>query len=104
MVILLFTPPEQAKAVEAPLKEKLLQLDFLGLALVMGLITSCMLALQYGGQTHAWGSSEVIGLLVGFVAMSVTFVLWEIYQKERAMIVGRLVGSSRAGQMETDQV
>lgn len=75
------------------MKEKLLQLDFVGLALAMGLITSFMLALQYGGQTHSWGSSEVIGLLVGSAAIFVAFVIWEIYQKERAMVVARLVGS-----------
>jgi predicted permease len=72
-------------------KEKLLQLDLIGAALMMGLIISFILALQYGGQTHAWKSSVVIGLLVGCLAIFVVFVAWEIYQKERAMIVPRLV-------------
>lgn len=58
---------------------------------MMSLIVSYMLALQYGGQTHPWKSSLVIGLLVGFVAIVAVFVAWEIYQKERAMIVKRLV-------------
>lgn len=66
-------------------------MDLVGGALMMGLITSCILALQYGGQTHSWRSSEVIGLLVGFCVIVVVFVAWEIYQKERAMIVPRLV-------------
>ena len=57
---------------------------------MMSLIVSYMLALQYGGQTHPWKSSLVIGLLVGFVAIVAVFIAWEVYQKERAMIVKRL--------------
>lgn len=66
-------------------------MDLIGAALMMSLIVSYMLALQYGGQTHPWKSSLVIGLLVGFVAIVAVFIAWEIYQKERAMIVKRLV-------------
>jgi hypothetical protein len=69
----------------------MLQMDFVGAALMMGLIISYILALQYGGQTHAWNSSVVIGLLVGFVLITAVFVAWEIFQKERAMVVPRLV-------------
>jgi hypothetical protein len=69
-------------------------MDLVGAALMMSLIVSYMLALQYGGQTHPWKSSQVIGLLVGFVAIVAVFVAWEIYQKERAMIVKRLVCQS----------
>jgi hypothetical protein len=76
------------------LKEKLLQMDIFGAALVMGLIVSYILALQYGGQTHPWKSSVVIGLLVGSVVIFLAFVAWEVYQKERAMIVPRLVSCS----------
>ncbi|RDW68861.1 MDR family MFS transporter [Aspergillus mulundensis] len=89
-VFFFFTTPESAKPVKATLKEKLLQMDLVGAGLMMGLIISYILALQYGGQTHSWKSSEVIGLLVGFVLMSLLFVGWEIYQQERAMIVPRL--------------
>jgi hypothetical protein len=66
-------------------------MDLVGAALMMSLIVSYMLALQYGGQTHSWKSSQVIGLLVGFVAIVAVFVVWELYLNERAMIVKRLV-------------
>lgn len=66
-------------------------MDLNGAALMTSLIVSYMLALQYGGQTHPWKCSQVIGLLVGFVAIVATFIAWEIYQKDRAMIVKRLV-------------
>lgn len=69
----------------------MLQLDLLGASLMMALVTMYTLALQYGGQTHPWKSGIVIGLLVGSFAIFVIFVIWEVYQKERAMIVQRLV-------------
>ncbi|KAF6518211.1 hypothetical protein HZS61_002289 [Fusarium oxysporum f. sp. conglutinans] len=88
--VFLFQTPTKAMAAKATLKEKLLQTDLIGASLMMALIVSYILALQYGGQTHAWDSSVVIGLLVGFVAILAVFVAWEVYQKERAMIVPRL--------------
>jgi hypothetical protein len=69
----------------------MLQLDLIGAFIMIGLIISFILALQYAGQTHSWKSSQVIGLLVGFVLLTIVFILWEIFQKERAMIVPRLV-------------
>jgi protein-S-isoprenylcysteine O-methyltransferase Ste14 len=91
IILFLFRTPAKAMAVEATSKEKLLQLDLVGAALMMSLIISYILALQYGGQTDPWNSSVVIGLLVGFVTIFAVFVAWEIFQKERAMIVPRLV-------------
>lgn len=79
------------KPAEATFKEKILQLDLFGASLITALIITYTLALQYGGQTHPWKSGVVIGLLVGSLVLFVIFVAWEIYQKERAMIVKRLV-------------
>jgi hypothetical protein len=91
VIFFLFVMPEDARPAQATSGEKLLQLDLIGAALMMGLIIAYILALQYAGQTHPWNSSVVIGLLVGFVAILAVFVAWEIFQKERAMIVPRLV-------------
>lgn len=91
LVLLVFRTPSSAKPVQASWKEKLLQMDLVGAFLVMGLIISYILALQYGGQTKSWNSSTVIGLLVGSFVIAVTCVIWEIFQGERAMIVPRLV-------------
>ncbi|RAH81279.1 MFS general substrate transporter [Aspergillus japonicus CBS 114.51] len=90
IILVFFQAPANAMPVRATLREKLLHMDFVGAALMMGLIISYILALQYGGQTHSWNSSVVIGLLVGFVLMLGVFITWEIYQKEHAMIVPRL--------------
>lgn len=90
IIFFFFTAPSGAKPVEAPLREKLLQMDLVGTALVMGAVISYILALQYGGQTRPWSDATVIGLLVGFVLISIAFGFWEWYNGERSMIVPRL--------------
>ncbi|KAI0148994.1 major facilitator superfamily transporter, partial [Pestalotiopsis sp. NC0098] len=79
------------KPAPATVGEKLAQLDFGGTLLLMGAVISFILALQYGGQTMPWGSSTVVGLLVGFGVISAAFVAWEAWRGERAMIVLRLL-------------
>ena len=75
-IILLFSKtPSAAKPKSASLREKLLLMDLVGVVLVMGAVISYMLALHYGGQTYAWNSYQVGGLLVGFVILSAAF-LW----------------------------
>ncbi|KAK1752281.1 major facilitator superfamily domain-containing protein [Echria macrotheca] len=90
MILLFFHAPAAAKPVPATWREKILQMDFVGVALVMGAIVCFMLALQYGGTTAPWGSGLVIGLLVGFVLLVAAFIAWEISLGERAIIIPRL--------------
>ncbi len=66
-------------------------MDFPGTALVMGASLCLLLALQYGGVTHSWKSSLVIGLLVGFGLMVIALIIVEIWQGERAMLTPRLM-------------
>ncbi|KAI7767399.1 hypothetical protein LZL87_010727 [Fusarium oxysporum] len=91
VILLTFKTPAGVKVVDATLKEKLLQMDFIGTALVMGASLSLLLALQYGGVTHAWNSSVVIGLLVGFVLMIIALIAIEFWLGERAMLTPRLI-------------
>lgn len=92
IVTFFFKTPEEAKATPAAPLEKLLQLDPLGVILVMAGTISFILAFQYGGQTHPWSSSLVVGLLVGSVAIFAAFAAVEIFSRnDRAMIPPRLV-------------
>ncbi|KAL3417500.1 beta-ketoacyl synthase domain-containing protein [Phlyctema vagabunda] len=86
-----FQLPSAAKVVEATWKEKFLQMDPLGVALAMSGIVCFILALEYGGISHPWDSSIVIGLLVGFVLIMITLGVWEFFQGEYAMVVPRLL-------------
>ncbi|CAI4218424.1 unnamed protein product [Parascedosporium putredinis] len=92
-IILFFfqTPPASVPAV-ATLKEKILQMDLVGAALIMGAVVCFLLSLQWAGATKPWDSSEVIGLLVGFVVITLAFAVWEWYQGERGMLNPRILG------------
>ncbi|KAK0720101.1 major facilitator superfamily domain-containing protein [Lasiosphaeris hirsuta] len=90
VIFLFFKTPQTSKPVEAPIKEKLLQMDPIGTALVMSGIIAYILGFQYAGVTEAWNSATVIGLIVGFVAIFVSFGVWEVYNGERSMVVPRL--------------
>ena len=92
IILLFFKTPGAAKPKPATLREKLLQMDPVGVALAMGLVISYILALNYGGMKYAWNSSKVVGLLVGFVMLSAAFATWEWCQEDRAMVPFRLAG------------
>lgn len=91
MIFFFFRTPSAAKTIEADWKEKFLQMDPVGIVLAMGCIISFILALQYGGQSYAWDSSVVIGLLVGFVAILTAMVAWQFFQGDYAMLPRRLL-------------
>jgi MFS family permease len=91
VVLFFFHNPGYSKPIDATLLEKIANLDLGGVALAMGAIISLTLALEYGGQKMPWNSSTVIGLLVGFVAISIAFVAWQIWQGDRGMIPPRVI-------------
>lgn len=82
--------PASATPPAIPWAQKLLHTDPVGIVLAMGGITCFLLALQYGGLSHAWNSSAVIGLLVGFVLIVSALVAWELWLGEYAMMLPRL--------------
>ncbi|GAM35705.1 hypothetical protein TCE0_017r04237 [Talaromyces pinophilus] len=92
-ILLFFHAPKAALPVKATVKEKFLQMDPVGTTLLVCAIISYILPLQFGGQTKAWNSSTVIGLLVGFPLMIITFMVWEYFQGERAAFPPRLIKS-----------
>ena len=89
-VFFFFHLPAAAAPPQLSRKKKLLHVDPVGIALAMGGITCFILALQYGGNTHPWNSSTVIGLLIGFGLLAITLVAWEIWLDEYAMMLPRL--------------
>ncbi|RSL54735.1 hypothetical protein CEP53_007360 [Fusarium sp. AF-6] len=91
IIFLFFQTPRTAIPEKAPLLEKIRQMDPIGIVLMMGATISYILAVQYGGQAHAWDSSVVIGLLVGFVLIIAAWVFACWYQGERSMISAHLI-------------
>lgn len=89
-IFLFFHLPMGAEPPKVSWKMKLLHIDAVGIALAMGSITCFILALQYGGNTHPWHKSVVIGLLVGFGLLAIALVGWEIWLGDYAMMLPRL--------------
>ncbi|KAI0201520.1 major facilitator superfamily domain-containing protein [Astrocystis sublimbata] len=79
IITLFFHTPKAAKPTEASWKEKFLQADFVGVALVLGALVSYSLATQYGGQTKPWNSGTVVGLLVTAGSYFLTIYYLPIY-------------------------
>lgn len=69
------------------LRKKILHLDVIGITLALGSLICFVRALQVAGTTKSWTSSEVIGLLVGFVALTLAFVLSQKLLDDRAIMV-----------------
>ncbi|KAM0520798.1 hypothetical protein ACHAPE_003199 [Trichoderma viride] len=89
-VIFFLRLPSIARPRQAPLKEKLLQMDPIGFLLLLGGIVSYLIAVQYGGVTHPWNSGTVIGLLVTCAVAFILFGFVEMWQGERATVIPRL--------------
>ncbi|KAH8733222.1 putative MFS multidrug transporter [Phaeosphaeriaceae sp. PMI808] len=92
-VMFFFSTPDHGKPVNAPWKEKMLQMDFGGTSLLLGAVVCFVLAMQWAGVTKTWTSADVIGTLVGAGLLAILFVLAEIFLKERATLNIRLLTS-----------
>jgi MFS transporter, DHA2 family, glioxin efflux transporter len=93
IVLLFFRVPSHAKPLKATWKEKLLSMDILGVFTFLGALICFLLAMQWGGVTKLWGSSDVVGTLVGSAAIGLAFIALEYRLGERAAVNGRLLKS-----------
>ncbi|MCJ1486454.1 hypothetical protein MMC06_006631 [Schaereria dolodes] len=91
IILFTFKTPDRVKPVKASLREKLLQMDFIGTFTLMAAVVCYLLALQWGGVTKPWGNATVVGLLVGFVLLLTVFGIIQWYSGERAILQGRLL-------------
>ncbi|KAG8814226.1 hypothetical protein FRC17_001242 [Serendipita sp. 399] len=66
--------------------QKYRSLDWVGGVLSLGMITMFLLPLQWGGNTREWNDPVVIGLLAGFGAMLILFILWEWKMGDYAIV------------------
>ncbi|KAK8180309.1 major facilitator superfamily domain-containing protein, partial [Phyllosticta capitalensis] len=97
IIVIWFTTPKAAKPVKETLKEKIYQMDLLGTAVLLCAFTCLILALQWGGTTKSWGSSDVIGVLVGFGVIIALFLVIEWWLGDRALMVPRLLKQKTLG-------
>lgn len=76
---------------DAPLREKVLQMDLGGTLLLLAAVVCFLLAMQWAGVSKAWGSASVIGIIVGTVLLAAIFLGAEMLLKERATLNMRLL-------------
>lgn len=91
IVLFFFTVPKQARPVPATTREKILQMDLVGTALLLCAVVCLLLAFQWGGVTKPWSDGNVIGTLVAAGVIIILFLGWEYWLGERALMVPRLM-------------
>nr|QZS37290.1 MFS-type transporter [Talaromyces sp.] len=89
LVFFLLRVPDRPTA-NIPLKDKLKQLNVMGMAaLVPGVVCLC-LALQWGGTTYSWGEGRIIVLLVVAFVLLIAFALIQVWKPEQATLPPRI--------------
>jgi len=73
----LFLLPSKDPRPGVPYKQRIAELDYAGTVLLMGGLTTFVLAINWGGVVYAWGSGRIIAL---FVVSGVLFILLGIQQ------------------------
>ncbi|KAE8411205.1 major facilitator superfamily domain-containing protein [Aspergillus pseudocaelatus] len=89
LVSILLQGPDRPD-IRTPMKDRLQQLNVLGLvALLPGVICLC-LALQWGGTTYAWSEGRVVALLVLAFVLLIAFALIQNWTPEQAILPPRI--------------
>lgn len=89
LVVLLCHPPPIPQTMSV--RRRLMHMDWAGAVLLLSSMVCLLIALQRGGLSWAWSSSRIIGLLVGFVVLTVAFFVLQAFLGERSSISLRLM-------------
>jgi predicted MFS family arabinose efflux permease len=73
------------------IKQRVEQLDPLGICVFLPAIVCLVLALTWGGSTYAWSNSRIIALLVIFGVLTIVFVGIQIWRGDKGTLPPRLV-------------
>lgn len=68
------------------LGEKLRRIDWLGVSLFMGSVTSFLVGVSWGGVQHPWDSAATLAPIIVGLAGLVAFAGWQGYRKEHTML------------------
>lgn len=72
-------------------KMKIQRMDLIGCLTFLGAVSCLLLAFQWGGQSKAWDSPDVIGCLVGAVTIGVLFIYISWKKQDSALIPLRVL-------------
>ncbi len=71
--------------------KRVLALDLVGNAILLGACVMLFLALQYTEQRYSWHSARVVGLLCGFGVTMAILVAWLWYKGDSALLPPRII-------------
>jgi EmrB/QacA subfamily drug resistance transporter len=60
-----------------PFKRQEHEIDYLGAATLVAGVSALLLVTVWGGSEYAWGSSEIVGLIIAGVVLLAVFFWWE---------------------------
>ncbi|GLA36448.1 hypothetical protein AnigIFM63309_002552 [Aspergillus niger] len=90
VIVLILHLPKTAPTGRS-LLQRILDLDLIGITLLLPTMICLLLALQWGGTTYAWRNSKIIGLLIGFGLLLTCFVGSQIWLGEKATLPPRIM-------------
>lgn len=89
LIFFLLRVPDR-ETTNLPNRQKLAQLDFFGLAILLPGTICLLLALQWGGLTYAWGNGRIIALLTLAGLLLLGFVAVQVVRPDTATIPPRI--------------
>lgn len=85
-VFFCFRPSASTNGTKTSFFKRVLALDLIGNAILLGAITQLFLALQLSEARMSWSSAPVIGCLCGFGVTTLIFIGWILYKKDAALL------------------
>jgi hypothetical protein len=86
ILILILPIPSAPKNPLPSIRQIPQKLDLVGFVLFAPAVVMILMAFQWGGSVYSWGSSVVIGLLVGGAVTFCVFLVWEDHRGATAMV------------------
>ena len=91
LFLVFFRTPSFAKPAQATYWEIFQQMDLPGTVSLLAAFICYILALEWGGVTKQWNSADVVGCLIGWILLTIVFIIIQYYQNDRALLVGRIL-------------
>ena len=92
LILVFFKTPSHAKSPQpTSLRNVFLSFDPIGIVLLLASLICYFLALSWGGTERSWSSPTIIGLVIGWVLLTVLFFMNEVWQEEQALFVFRVM-------------